>query len=75
LKEGKMNKLRECLMRMFCAALLLTLMLSFSGVLSARAQEPIPSCENGSCENSPNPDVNAQVGAYLKSYSTTIPTT
>jgi hypothetical protein len=66
-----MNKLRECLMRMFCAALLLTLMLSFSGVLSARAQEPIPSCGNGSCETSPNPDVKSQVGAYLKSYSTT----
>lgn len=67
-----MSKLRFFMMRVIYAASLLALLLSFSGVISARAQEPNFSCSNGACETNPNGnEVNSQAGAYLKSYSST----
>ena len=66
-----MSKFRLWFMRTSYAALLLALMLSFSGVISVHAQEPSFPCKNGVCESNPNStEVNAQAGAFLKPYTT-----
>jgi len=57
---------------MICATSLLALMLSLSIVPGARAQGAIPDCANGVCEINPNSgEVAAQIGAFLKPYTTT----
>jgi len=57
---------------MICATSLLALMLSLSIVPGASAQGALPDCANGACETNPNGgEVTAQIGASLKSYSST----
>jgi hypothetical protein len=59
-------------MRTIYATMLLTLMLSFSGVISVNAQDFALLCNYGACAPDPNGNqVSAQVGANLQSYSST----